>query len=147
MKENKFLEFCKKVYDFVLKHWKVLAICLLVCLMLGQCSSCSRDKRAERTKIELAQKNAVIDSLNMELKHINERFTDAQSHNSNFTNIATSNQNRNIQIIDSLRNEITKRERTNSNLNTTINNLNKQIEELKLIIKSQSNEIENLRKQ
>jgi predicted RNase H-like nuclease (RuvC/YqgF family) len=83
----------------------------------------------------------------MELKHINERFTDAQSHNSNFTNIATSNQNRNIQIIDSLRNEITKRERVNSNLNATINNLNKQIGELKLIINSQSNEIENLRKQ
>ena len=31
--------------------------------------------------------------------------------------------------------------------NTAINNLNKQIEELKLIIKAQSNEIENLRKQ
>lgn len=146
MKE-KLINFGKTVYIFIGKNWKVLAICLLVCVMLGQCSSCSRDKRAERTKIELAQKNAIIDSLNMELKHINERFSDAQSHNSNFTNIATSNQNRNIQIIDSLRNEITKRERINSNLNKTINNLNKQIEELKLIIKSQSNEIENLRKQ
>lgn len=138
MKE-KLINFGKSVYNFIGKHWKVLLICLCVALMLGQCSSCSRDKRTERLKVEVSKQNTTIDSLNNEIKYLNVRLNDAQSHNSNFTNIATHNQQEAYSLIDSLKAD-------NKQKQTTINDLNKQINQLNQTISKLKKENSNLTK-
>lgn len=102
---EKFKEFLGKTKEFLTKNWKVMLISLAVLLLMGQCASCSRDNRVESRNAEITVLNNKIDSLVNEYNHLKTRFDDAQSHNSDFTNIATGNQNDLNKTITDLRNE------------------------------------------
>ena len=106
---EKFKQILYKTKDFLEKYWKVIVICLGVILLMGQCSSCNRDNRAEKNK-------ELIDSLRLENLHLNDRLNDSKSHNDNFTNIATGNQTVLVNKIDSLNSVITKQNKVISDL-------------------------------
>lgn len=102
---EKFKEFLIKTKEVLVNNWKVMLICLAVLLLMGQCSSCSRDNRVEKRDAEITVLNSKVDSLVNEYNHLKTRFDDAQLHNSDFTNIATGNQNDLNRTITDLRNE------------------------------------------
>lgn len=102
---EKFKEFLMKTNEVLTNNWKVILICLAVLLLMGQCSSCSRDNRVEKRDAEISVLNSKVDSLVNEYNHLKTLLDVEQSHNSDFTNIATGNQNDLNKTITDLRNE------------------------------------------
>ena len=137
--KDKLLKWLTVAKEFLTKNWKVIVICLLCCLMLGQCSSCNRDNRVEKKEAEITKLHSQIDSLNNEYAHLTERFNDSQSHNSNFTNIATGNQAELVNEVNSLRVQI-------QGLNSEISTLRNENSNYRRRISSLEQDNENLRK-
>ena len=121
---EKFKQFLYKTKDFLDKYWKVIVICLCVVLLMGQCSSCNRDNRADKDK-------AMIDSLRLENLHLNDRLTDSKTHNDNFTNIATGNQADLLKQIENKNSEIIELNKKVNNLTSKVNSLTKENDALR----------------
>lgn len=120
---EKFKQFLYKTKDFLDKYWKVIVICIVTILLMGQCSSCNRDNRAERDK-------AMIDSLRLENLHLNDRLTDSKMHNDNFTNIATGNQTDLLKQLENKDMEIKRKTSEIIELNKKVNNLTVKVNSL-----------------
>lgn len=120
---EKFKQFLYKTKDFLDKYWKVIVICIVTILLMGQCSSCNRDNRAERDK-------DTIDSLRLEVLHLNDRLTDSKTHNDNFTNIATGNQTDLLKQLENKDIEIKRKTSEIVELNKKVNNLTVKVNSL-----------------
>lgn len=120
---EKFKQFFVNIKDFITKYWKVIVVCICALLLLGQCSSCNRDNRVERKTAEIGILNNRIDSLHNEISHLQLRLGDAQSHNDNFTNIATGNQADLLKQLESKNSEIIELNKKINNLTSKVNSL------------------------
>jgi peptidoglycan hydrolase CwlO-like protein len=121
---EKFKQFLYKTKYFLDNYWKVIVICVGVILLMGQCSSCNRDNRADKDK-------AMIDSLRLENLHLNDRLNDSKTHNDNFTNIATGNQTDLLKQIESKNSEIIELNKKVNNLTSKVNSLTKENDALR----------------
>lgn len=121
---EKFKQFLYKTKDFLDKYWKVIVICIAVILLMGQCSSCNRDNRAEKY-------SELTDSLRLEILHLNDRLTDSKTHNDNFTNIATGNQADLLKQLENKNAEIIELNKKVNSLTSKVNSLTKENDALR----------------
>lgn len=121
---EKFKQFLYKTKDFLDKYWKVIVICVGVILLMGQCSSCNRDNRAEKY-------SKLTDSLRLEILHLNDRLNDSKTHNDNFANIATGNQADLLKQIENKNSEIIELNKKVNNLTSKVNSLTKENDALR----------------
>lgn len=128
---EKFKQFLYKTKDFLDKYWKVIVICIVTILLMGQCASCNKDNRVERKDKEISELNHKIDSIQTAYNHLRDRFEDSKSHNDNFTNIATGNQADLLKQIENKNSEIIELNKKVNNLTSKVNSLTKENDALR----------------
>ena len=127
------------------QHWKVILICLLTMMWMSKCTtSCSRGKEIERQAKEIAlldsiitSKDSIIREREFELDKNNALLESAESHNINFTSMASSSQAELLKTIYNLTEENT----TLKEENKRQKNLIKGLSDEAIILRSQVDSI------
>ena len=127
------------------QHWKVILICLLAMMWMSKCTtSCSRGKEIERQAKEITlldsiitSKDSIIREREFELDKNNALLESAESHNINFTSMASSSQAELLKTIYNLTEENT----TLKEENKRQKNLIKGLSDEAIILRSQVDSI------
>lgn len=98
------------------QHWKVILICLLAMMWMSKCTTgCSQERTINSLKTELHQKDSIntakdsiIREMGFALDKNNALLESAESHNINFTSMASSSQAELLKKIYNLTEENTK---------------------------------------
>ena len=121
-----------KIEIFFKKYWHIVVIVVLLLFGMNQCvRSCSRNQKINKQNIEITQQDSIINSLEIEidtlkngLNYYKALYESEIQHNSNFTSIATGNQNELYSHMNKLNNDILILQNNNIKLEKTIKNLN-----------------------
>lgn len=110
-------EYLTLIKDFINKHWKIIVVCICACLLVGRCTSCNSDNRADRLTnnftTQIDSLSTVIKERDITISNLQSRIEDMQGFSDNLTSVATGNQNE-------ANNRINILERENENLKTEI---------------------------
>lgn len=121
-----------KKEGFLKKYWHIIVISILLLFGMMQCTkSCSRKGNIALQNVEIQKRDSIIDNLELRvdtlsnsLNYYKALYESEIQHNSNFTSIATGNQNELYSQMNKLNNDILSLQNDKIKLEKTIKNLN-----------------------
>lgn len=119
---------------FFKRYWHIIVIIVLLLFAMSQCTkSCSRNQKISGQNKEMLAKDSIIDNLSLQVDTLKNSlnyyvalYNAERSHNSDFTSIATGNQNELYTQITDLNAKIVSLQNESIVLNNKIKSLNKE---------------------
>lgn len=124
----------KKKEGFFKKYWHIILICILFVFGMMQCTrSCNRNQNIRHQNQEIQKRDSIIDNLNLQIDTLSNSihyytalYESEIKHNTNFTSIATGNQNELYNQMNQLNNKIVSLQNEKIVLENSIKRLNKE---------------------